>query len=118
MQKIYIVLFCCVNCSVLAQSLNYQKITKDDGLPTNTLYSVMEDKNGFVWIGTEEGLIKWDGTTFRIFTEADGLPKDAIWFTHEDDLDRIWALNNEDQRYYILNDTVKQFSRANYINLF
>ncbi len=43
-------------------------ITKDDGLPSNSIRSIAETEDGFIWIGTGEGLCRFDGTQFKIFT--------------------------------------------------
>ncbi|MEZ4965051.1 MAG: histidine kinase [Saprospiraceae bacterium] len=39
----------------------------DQGLPTNIVYSLSKDPDGFMWIGTAEGLCRFDGTHFRIY---------------------------------------------------
>lgn len=49
-----------------AQSdLWFRKINAEDGLLHNTVYSIMQDNRGFMWIGTKNGLTSYDGYTFR-----------------------------------------------------
>ena len=35
-----------------------------DGLPSNTIYCTMQDRNGFIWIGTDDGICVYDGYRF------------------------------------------------------
>src|SRR5687768_6855534 len=39
----------------------------ENGLPQNTVHSIAQTKDGYVWIGTEEGLARFDGVKFTIF---------------------------------------------------
>lgn len=48
------------------------KFTNDLGLASNYAYQIIQDKKGFIWIGTEEGLNKFDGKNFTEFTTKAG----------------------------------------------
>ena len=39
----------------------YRNITMDDGMPSNTVRTIVQDKFGFVWMGTDNGLCRYDG---------------------------------------------------------
>src|SRR5688572_9842447 len=39
----------------------------ENGLPQNTVHSIAQTRDGYVWIGTEAGLARFDGVTFTIF---------------------------------------------------
>src|SRR5215207_2052465 len=39
----------------------------DNGLPQNTVHSITQTGDGYVWVATEEGLARFDGLSFRIF---------------------------------------------------
>jgi signal transduction histidine kinase/ligand-binding sensor domain-containing protein len=49
-----------------------------DGLLSNSLTTICQDHNGFLWIGTIEGLSVYDGHTFKNYTPLDGLPFNFI----------------------------------------
>lgn len=49
-------------------SLRFTKIDADDGLMQSTTYAVVQDDLGFMWFGTEDGLIRYDGYKFKKFT--------------------------------------------------
>ena len=42
--------------------------TKEDGLPSDVVYSAVKDRDGFVWFGTWYGLCMFDGTKFTPYT--------------------------------------------------
>ena len=39
----------------------------DSGLPQNTVTAIVQTKDGYVWFGTQEGLVRFDGVGFSIF---------------------------------------------------
>ncbi len=45
----------------MAQELRFQHITSDDDLSDNAVTCVFEDRAGYIWIGTEHGLNRYDG---------------------------------------------------------
>ena len=45
----------------------FDRIMIDDGLSQSSVYSILQDKKGFMWIGTEDGLNKYDGYSFTIY---------------------------------------------------
>ncbi|MCP4220310.1 MAG: response regulator [bacterium] len=42
-------------------------ITTEDGLSHNNVYSITQDREGYIWLGTQDGLCKYDGSNFKIF---------------------------------------------------
>jgi ligand-binding sensor domain-containing protein/signal transduction histidine kinase/DNA-binding response OmpR family regulator len=61
---------------VIAQDqLNFKRLTINEGLSQNTVFCVMQDKTGFMWIGTEDGLNKYDGYDFTIYKHENNNPK-------------------------------------------
>src|SRR6266850_3107056 len=59
-----------------------------DGLPSNLIYSLCQDRQGLVWFGTSAGLAYSDGVTFA---RADGAPQDQIWSILEDKAGALWV---------------------------
>jgi ligand-binding sensor domain-containing protein/signal transduction histidine kinase len=47
--------------------LSHQVWLTENGLPQNTVHSLAQTRDGYVWIGTEEGLARFDGIKFTIF---------------------------------------------------
>ena len=52
-----------------------EEFTTNDGLTSNTIYAIFEDKNGFLWMSSKNGIIRFNKKTkdVRAFLEADGL---------------------------------------------
>jgi len=55
---------------VTLNQYNFRVYEKEDGLPQNTVQSFIQDKKGYMWIGTQEGLAKFDGKNFKIFNRS------------------------------------------------
>ncbi len=71
---LFFLLFGCV-VGLISQKNELNQITKftnDLGLASNYVYQIIQDKKGFIWIGTEEGLNKFDGKNFSEFTTKPG----------------------------------------------
>jgi signal transduction histidine kinase/streptogramin lyase len=70
---------------------NYKAV---DGLPQSQVRAVLEDKNGYLWIGTEGGgLARFDGHTFRVYTTLDGLESNVVSFLNIDSQDNLWIMH-------------------------
>src|SRR5688572_19571690 len=54
--------------------LIHQQWQTEDGLPQNAVHCLAQDHDGFIWLGTENGLVRFDGVTFETFTEQ-GTPR-------------------------------------------
>ena len=52
----------------------------EHGLPQNSVHALAQTQNGFLWLGTEEGLARFDGVTFEVFTShgSNGLASDYV----------------------------------------
>lgn len=62
-----------------------------NGLSQNTVCQILQDRQGFVWFGTKDGLNRYDGISFRIYKkENSGLGKNYITSLHEDRQGNIW----------------------------
>ena len=61
-----------------------------DGLPSSVLFDVFQDHRGVLWIGTENGVSRYDGITFTTFTTEDGLAHDLVYAIAEDREGNLW----------------------------
>ncbi len=64
----------------------------DSGLPQNTVHAVAQGRDGFLWIATEGGLVRFDGAEFTVFSHANtpALPSDLIDGLTEDPTGALW----------------------------
>src|SRR5438128_408621 len=74
------------------QDFNYVHYDVKDGLAGSVVYCAAEDREGFLWFGTETGLSRFDGTHFKNFTTADGLPDNEVLKLFVDSKNRIWMM--------------------------
>lgn len=77
---------------IFCQEYNYTNYDVKDGLAGSTVYSMVQDKDGFMWYGTETGLSRFDGTHFKNFYVSDGLPDNEILNLFVDSKNRIWIV--------------------------
>lgn len=77
--------------------INYRS---SDGLPQSTVTALLQDRDGFLWVGTQAGLGRFDGDSFQPFTQRQGLAgnyitglaldrKGDVWVASQDGLNRI-----------------------------
>ncbi len=80
----------------------YIHYNTENGLPTNELYNGIESKDGFIFMTSNVGLIRYDGYEFKIFDAKDGLTDADIIYCNEDSLGRIWVgpINSDLYFYY------------------
>lgn len=88
-----------------AQQPVFRHINKYNGLPSNTIYDMKEDNNGFIWLGTEKGLVRYDGKHTVIYTHPN-MNGTAVSNLIIDGLGRIWCQNFIGQHFYVLNDSM------------
>ena len=65
-------------------------LTQADGLVSNRVLTVFEDRHGTMWFGTTDGLTRYDGENFRTFTTEDGLARNTIGLIFEDQQGMLW----------------------------
>ncbi len=66
-------------------------LTTKDGLPSNRIAGLVEDKKGNMWFGSDVGLSKYDGKTFELFTEDEGLCDNMISTIFIDSKGLFWV---------------------------
>lgn len=93
--SLYIFIFCLFLSFpyVNAQEPHYRNYDIEDGLPSNEIYHVIQDKKGFIWIATDKGVSRFDGYEFENFGLEDGLPDNTIFEIYEDYKGRIWFIS-------------------------
>ncbi len=103
---IVLVFFICLLAKANAQLLTYKNISTEDGLPGNAINIVIRDSKGYVWIGTKNGLCRWDSRNFEYFTIEDGLPNNEVLYLYEDTAGRIWISCFSQELCYFLNGKI------------
>lgn len=63
-----------------AQEEGFVRYGQDQGLSARTCYRISQDKDGFIWIGTDNGLFRFDGAEFKQYNQKDGLKNLDVLF--------------------------------------
>ena len=67
----------------LAQRYTFQLYGQADGLSNLNVLSVLQDRPGFLWVGTQNGLFRYNGVRFQSFSAGQGLPGGEVTKIHE-----------------------------------
>src|SRR5258708_27502620 len=83
---------CCLAApSALAQRYNFKFYGEEEGLKNLAVQAVLQDRAGFLWVGTQDGLYRYDGNHFTAFTSLDGLPGTRIEALYEGVDGTLWV---------------------------
>ena len=74
-----------------AQQYSFRHYTPEDGLTNLAASALVRARNGDLWIGTDGGLYRFDGTSFTALDTQQGLPPDQVGGLALDPTDRLWV---------------------------
>lgn len=80
---------------VNAQTFPYYHYTSSDGLASSTVFNIIQDRKGFIWFATINGLSKFDGKNFSTFRTGDGLNSNSIISLVEGGKGELYIANHE-----------------------
>lgn len=86
-------LFCIINSSLFSQSIyQFKNYTINEGLSQSSVICLFQDENYGLWIGTQDGLNRFDGKSFEVFTPDDtkGLESGFIHSIKGDKKGNLW----------------------------
>ena len=86
--------------------------TTDHGLPSATVTAVRETRDGYVWLATYDGLARFDGTRFTVFTQADGLGNNGLRALCEDREGGLWIGTNGGGVVRLARGKFRRFTKA------
>lgn len=93
----------------------FRKYQVNDGLSENTVQAIIQDKKGFIWLGTKDGLNRFDGNEFRIFrndpTDPGSIGNSFIRSIFEDADGKLWI--GTDHQLYIYDPAYESFALFN-----
>ena len=87
-----------------SQPKQFKQLTSVDGISQSEVYSFLEDSRGFVWIGTVDGLNRYDGYNIEIFNtsknDPNSLSNNTVRSLAEDQMGRIWIGTDDGLNLY------------------
>jgi len=76
------------------RSLHFQHLGVEEGLPQESVVTILQDRTGFMWLGTQAGLARFDGYRYRVFrndpADAASLPDNYVQASYEDRDGGLW----------------------------
>ncbi|MBC7865325.1 MAG: hypothetical protein IAF38_20285 [Bacteroidia bacterium] len=91
----FIIIFFLFGNLFFSQTVRFRHLTVEEGLSQNAVTAILQDKKGFIWVGTFDGLNKYDGN--KIITwkgsvdDSDAIASNSIRCLYEDGEDNLWA---------------------------
>lgn len=112
--RFFVLLTCSLVCTPFLCAQNttepYMRwITEDDGLPSDEVYHVMQDNKGFLWMATDNGIVKYDGKTMEVFNKSNGLPENVVFRLYKKEAGKIIGECISNKYFTLQNDHITPF---------
>ena len=85
-----------------------KKLNYPEQLPTQVVYDMLTDAKGYIWLGTDKGLYRFNGRTF-ISIPFNRTSSKAVSFLQEDKDGVVWCMNFYNQLFSIKKDSLLQY---------
>ncbi|HEV2703403.1 MAG TPA: diguanylate cyclase [Steroidobacteraceae bacterium] len=89
--RYWLLLLLCLPLQAPAQQFSFRQYAQQDGLSNLSVTWLLQDHDGYLWIGTENGLFRHDSSDFERFAEAQGLEDTNVHNAVEDSSGRLWV---------------------------
>ena len=87
--------------SSYSQTFNFNKLTLNDGMAHPYIYDICQDKNGFIWVATGEGLNRLDGSEVKKYDTKSGLADNFITCLETTNNGILWIGHNNGNISYL-----------------
>lgn len=104
--KILFILAFQLSAYLQAQPVKPKNYVVENGLLSTEVFHVIQDRKGYVWIATGQGVNKFDGYSFQNFTQLNGLPDNTVLELFEDYKGRIWFITLSGMLSWFENDSI------------
>ena len=92
---LYLLIAVCALPQLASGEARFHDMTKDSGLVTGTVFDIIQDKQGYIWLATSNGLERYDGYSFKVFKhkpgDASSIASDFVKTVYEDPVGRFWV---------------------------
>src|SRR3954466_2867037 len=82
--------------NVQSETINTKSLTVDDGLPQGFVNGILQDALGFMWMGTRDGLARYDGRSVKVFRndvrDSNSISSNVFNTIYLDNRNKIWII--------------------------
>lgn len=82
--RLFLFAFCFLTLTLKAQTFYFQEVSVAEGLSSEKVYTLFEDQDHFIWLGTKFGVSKYDGLKVVNYSVADGLANGGVKSIYQD----------------------------------
>lgn len=100
-----------------AQTVAFRHFDHRDGLPQSQVMALLEDRNGFIWVGTMDALARLGPSGFQTYGALQGLKARQVWALLEDSKGGIWAASPDQGVAEIRGSRVRNFGPDEGLNV-
>ncbi|MFW6129279.1 MAG: two-component regulator propeller domain-containing protein [Candidatus Aminicenantaceae bacterium] len=94
-----------MNLEAQQDSIEFERISQEEGLSQGSVFCILQDKRGYIWIGTEAGLNRYDGYNIKVYTpEAENpnsLSNNYIYTLYEEHQGNLWIGTDSGLNKYV-----------------
>jgi len=85
--------------AALVRPIRFDRLSLEQGLSQSTVMRILQDRRGYVWLATEDGLNRYDGLSFKVYrhdpADASSLPSSFVWDVDEDAAGNLWVATTD-----------------------
>lgn len=100
---------------IYAQEMHFTNISGSLNLPSQECYSIIQDSKGYIWICTENGLVKYSKGGKKVFDKQNGLDENSAYYIGETKPGEISLLTSDSRYLKITNDRVYEHKGSDLI---
>jgi sensor histidine kinase YesM/ligand-binding sensor domain-containing protein len=97
-----------VSSCLFSQEMYFTNISNSLNLPSQECYNVIQDSKGYIWITTENGLIKYSKGNTKLFDKKNGLDENAVYSISEVNSGELQLLTSNNRILNLKNDTIRE----------
>ena len=114
LKKLFLSFYLCLPLIVVQAQYRFDSWTTDNGLPQNSVFSIIQTRDGYLWLATLDGIVRFDGVRFTVFNKANsaGIRSNRFTFLFEDAHGAIWATTDNGGVTRLSSGVAKTFTTA------
>jgi hypothetical protein len=104
-KNIFVLIFIYLSFSFHAQNIKFDNYTTKDGLVSDEVYKIFQDKKGYIWMFTNYGSMKYNGKAFSPVLKNLSFDDCFIYAYYENKEGQLWVVNSNCKLYEVKNDS-------------